>query len=104
MAEKVLKVGTTEQIPPGGVRIVLVAGKMVAVFNIDGTFHAIDNECPHQGGPIGEGSLKGAVVSCPWHWWQYDVASGKCLSNPFAQLQSYPVRVAGDEVWVTIAS
>ena len=104
MAEQVIKVATTEAIPPGRVRVVWAGRKLIAVFNVDGTFYAVDNECTHQGGPLGEGSLHGTVVSCPWHLWRYDVTSGKCLSNPFGQVQSYPVHVSGAEVWVTIAS
>jgi nitrite reductase/ring-hydroxylating ferredoxin subunit len=75
---------------------------LIAVFNVDGTFYAIDNECPHSGGPLGEGSLKGAMVSCPWHLWRYDVTSGACLTNPFGHVRSYPTQVSGDEVWVIV--
>ncbi len=104
MAEKVIRVATIGAIPRGRMRVIWAGRKLIAVFNVDGSFYAIDNECPHQGGPLGEGSLSGTVVSCPWHVWRYDVTSGKCLSNPFAQVQRYPVHVSGDEVWVTIAS
>jgi len=76
----------------------------MALFNVAGAIYAMDNECPHQGGPIGDGSIKGTVVSCPWHLWQYDVTSGKCLTNPYANVRSYPVQVSGDEIWVTITS
>lgn len=104
VAEIAVKIAMTRELPPGRTKVALVAGRMIALFNVQGTIYAIDNECPHQGGPIGDGSLKGTVVSCPWHLWQYDVTSGKCLSNPYANVHSYPVQVKEDAVWVTVAS
>ena len=102
MAQKILKVATTEEISPGCGKVMQVGGKLIALFNVAGSFYAIDNECPHLGGPLGEGSVQGSVVSCPWHLWRYDVTSGGCLSNPFGDVQSYPVRVSDGQVWVTI--
>jgi len=52
-------------------------GRMVAVANVGGTLHAIDGLCPHQGGPLGTGELCGAVLTCPWHGWQFDVTTGR---------------------------
>ena len=102
--EKALKVATTRELPPGRIKVVTAGGRWMALFNVAGAIYAMDNECPHQGGPIGDGSIKGTVVSCPWHLWQYDVTSGKCLTNPYANVRSYPVQVSGDEIWVTITS
>jgi nitrite reductase/ring-hydroxylating ferredoxin subunit len=102
VAEKVVKIATTDEVPPGHGKALWAGGRLIALFNVNGTFYAIDNECPHSGGPLGEGSLKGNVVSCPWHLWQYDVTSGACLSNPFAHVRSYPLRISAGEVWLTI--
>ena len=52
-------------------------GRMVAIANVDGTLHAIDGLCPHQGGPLGTGQLCGTVLTCPWHGWQFDVTTGR---------------------------
>ena len=49
---------------------------MVALFNVDGRFHAVSNRCPHRGGPLGQGFVDGAEVSCPWHNWTFDVTTG----------------------------
>jgi nitrite reductase/ring-hydroxylating ferredoxin subunit len=54
----------------------------VAVFNVDGKFYVLKNECPHAGGPLGEGFLDGPVVTCPWHGWQFDVTSGQGQGRP----------------------
>ena len=76
-------------------------GKSVAIFNSQGKFYAIDNMCKHRGGPLGEGSLDGNVVTCPWHGWQFDITNGQCLTNPSAQaLCSYPVKVEGNDILV----
>jgi nitrite reductase (NADH) small subunit/3-phenylpropionate/trans-cinnamate dioxygenase ferredoxin subunit len=75
MAEYV-KVASVRDLPPGSGMTVEVGGKPVAVFNCDGAFFAIDDTCPHQGGPLGEGEVEGMVVTCPWHEWRYDVRTG----------------------------
>jgi NAD(P)H-dependent nitrite reductase small subunit len=103
VAEKRIKVATLKDLPRSSGKVVKASGTLIALFNINGTLYAIDNECPHQGGPLGEGDVKGTLVRCPWHLWQYDVTSGQCLSNPFGHVRSYPVEVADGEVWVTLA-
>ena len=96
-------VAKTSDLKPGEGKIAEAGGKSLAVFNVDGTFHVIDNTCCHKGGPLGEGDLDGGVVTCAWHGWQYDVTSGKCLRPvPTASVQAYKVTVEGDEVKVDI--
>ena len=53
-----------------------------ALFNVDGEVLALDNTCPHAGGPLGEGTLDGEVVVCPWHGWEFNVRTGQCIKNP----------------------
>ena len=55
------------ELPPGTCREVVAAGKVFAVYNVDGQFHVLDGICPHAGGPLGKGTLRGDVVTCPWH-------------------------------------
>lgn len=87
---------------PGTGKVIEVNGRTVALFNVDGTFYAIDNTCLHRGGPLGEGFLSGCVVTCPWHGWEYDVSTGRNQSNPSVRVACYPVRVDGDEVHVEL--
>jgi nitrite reductase (NADH) small subunit len=96
------KVATTSEIPPGTGKVVEVGGKTVAVFNCDGTFYAIDNTCKHRGGPLGEGAVSGTTVTCPWHGWEYDVASGACQTDPSTKVQAFSVKVEGDDVLVAV--
>jgi nitrite reductase/ring-hydroxylating ferredoxin subunit len=90
------------EIPAGAIREVDVNGKALAVANVGGTFHAIDNTCLHRGGPLGDGPLEGKVVTCPWHGWQYDVTTGKVTQNPSVGVACYPVELRGSDVYVDL--
>lgn len=93
-------VARTEEIPVGGAKVVEVNAREIALFNVNGTFYAIYNICPHQGGPLGEGRLKGHVVSCPWHDLAFDVRSGLATDGGGNCVGSYQVRVNDGEVFV----
>jgi len=95
--------GKASEIPPGGSKVVEVREHMLAIFNIDGALHAIDNTCPHQGGPLGEGYLEdGGVISCPWHGWTFNVRTGVSPIDPEVCVRSYGVRVEDGEIIVEI--
>jgi nitrite reductase (NADH) small subunit len=83
-------------------RVVEGGGRVVAVFRVGGRYYAIDNTCPHRGGPLGEGDLEGAVVSCPWHAWRWDVTTGANVNNPAVRVACYPVTVENDEIVVRV--
>lgn len=96
------KIATTADCPPGSA-IELVAGeRIVALFNVDDVFHALDGVCPHQGGPLGQGDLAGCIVTCPWHGWQFDVRTGQNQLSATIRQPSLPVRVEGDDVLVDL--
>jgi nitrite reductase/ring-hydroxylating ferredoxin subunit len=99
MAEFV-RVAAAADIPEGEGRVFDVDGTEVAVFRVGGTFHAIDNKCKHQGGPLGEGHLNGCVVTCPWHDWTYDVTTGVSPEDPDCAVDRYEVKLEGDAVFV----
>ena len=63
--------------PPGEAREVVAAGRLIALFHVDGQFYALDGVCPHQGGPLGKGQRCGHIVTCPWHGWQFDIRDGQ---------------------------
>jgi nitrite reductase (NADH) small subunit/3-phenylpropionate/trans-cinnamate dioxygenase ferredoxin subunit len=94
------KIGKVSDIPQDGGIVVEISGRQVAVFKAGDKFYAIDNICHHQGGPLGEGYLDGTTVTCPWHAWTYDVATGECQSVPGVKQQCYQVKVEGDDVFV----
>jgi nitrite reductase/ring-hydroxylating ferredoxin subunit len=97
-----VRVASVSEIPAGTGKAVQANGRAVALFNVDGVFHAIDGTCPHQGGPLGEGYLKGTVVTCPYHFWQFDVVTGRAPDFPQASIATFPVTVEGDDVFVEV--
>lgn len=97
-----VRVARVSEIPPGSGREVVVGDRVLAIYNVEGTFHAVDGICPHAGGPLGEGQLTGAIVTCPWHGWQFDVTTGRhCLSSQIRQ-SIFPAHVEGDDVFVEL--
>ena len=86
---------------PGEVRVVEVEGVMIAVFNIDGEFHAIEDVCSHDGGEIASGCLVGDQIECPRHGARFSVRTGEVLSPPaYEDLPVFPVRVDAETVQV----
>ena len=96
------KVAEVQDLAPGAGKVIQAEGKTLALFNVDGTFYAIDNTCLHRGGPLGEGDLDDKIVTCPWHGWQYDVSTGTNVMNPAIKVASYPVTVEGGAVFVEL--
>lgn len=86
--------------PAGTAQEVLVDGRVLAVFNVEGTYYALDGICPHQGGPLGKGQLNGCVVTCPWHGWQFNVATGQQQINDRIVHTTYPLRHDGDDIYI----
>jgi nitrite reductase/ring-hydroxylating ferredoxin subunit len=82
---------------PCGVRTICVA-------NVDGNISAMDNVCLHRGGPLGQGTVEGNKVVCPWHGWQWDPKTGQSAQDANAKLAVYPVKIEGGDVMVEISS
>jgi nitrite reductase/ring-hydroxylating ferredoxin subunit len=89
--------------PPGSAIEAVVEDRVVALYNVEGTFHALDGVCPHQGGPLGKGRLAGTTVTCPWHGWQFDVTTGCNRLRPALVQPGFQVRVEGDAVLIELA-
>jgi nitrite reductase/ring-hydroxylating ferredoxin subunit len=97
-----VRIAGIDDVKPGHGMVAEVQGKTLAVFNVDGIFRVVDNTCIHRGGPLGEGDLEGSVVTCPWHGWQFNVATGECVKNPSAKVEVYEVMVDGNDVKVRL--
>ncbi|MBO0704922.1 MAG: Rieske (2Fe-2S) protein [Candidatus Dormibacteraeota bacterium] len=106
-------VGRAGDLPPGERLIVTLEGRSIGVFNVNGTFHALRNQCPHQQAPLCRGALKGLltaddpdhvrltrhgeILRCPWHGWEFDVLTGRSVFNPHKlRVRSYEVTVEPD--------
>ena len=98
------KVGTTaefEDLEAG--KLVEAGGQSIAIFTLGGTYYAIENTCPHRGGPLAEGMMAGEEVICPWHGSRFNIKTGAVVTPPAQRgVKSFPVRVTGDDVEIEI--
>ena len=99
---KWIEVFCVDDCPPSTAREAVVGDRIVAVYNIEGRFYGLDGVCPHQGGPLGKGTLSGCVVTCPWHGWQFDVVTGQSQLSSNVHQPKLPVRVIDGKVYVAI--
>jgi nitrite reductase/ring-hydroxylating ferredoxin subunit len=96
----VAKVGA---IPEGTAIAVPVGERLVAVFNLGGgRYEAINDLCPHMGASLAEGPLENGIVTCPWHAWRFRTCDGTWCDNPRIRTDAFEVRVAGDEIQVSV--
>lgn len=99
-----MRVGKTDEVAPGQAKAYDVDGRRVAVCNVDGTFYAIDDVCTHDGGSLDQGQLEGDLIECPRHGARFDVKTGRAVTLPaVVPVQSYPVRLDGDEIEVELS-
>ncbi len=98
-----VKVAARSEIPNGAGRSVEVEGRRIAIFNLDGTFYVIDEECTHAGGPLSEGTIEGEVIECPWHQGRFNINTGAVVGPPpMDEVARYNVRMSGEDVEVEI--
>lgn len=98
-----IAVAEKSRIPDNGVLCVEAEGKRIALFKLEGEIYALDDACPHEGGPLSEGLIEGGAVECPWHQSRFDIKTGRVLLDPAeTDVRRYPVRVQGDSVEVEI--
>lgn len=89
------------ELPPGECRAFKIDGVGVALYNVDGEFHATQDFCRHKGGSLGKGELDGSIVICPLHGWRFNVITGDCLTQPHCRkLRRFPVVVQNGTVSV----
>ncbi|MGH9034379.1 MAG: Rieske (2Fe-2S) protein [Acidimicrobiia bacterium] len=96
-------VAVVDALPPGAVVASLVGPSTeVAVFNVDGELCALEGTCPHRGGRLADGMVRDGVVTCPRHWWRFDLHTGQHTGDPGLRLTRYPVRVVEGTVEVLL--
>ena len=97
---KWVRIAGVDDCPRGTGIECLAAGRIVALFNLDGNYFAIDGVCAHQGGPLARGLVAGTIVACPWHGWQYDVTTGQHKTNRTISQATFPVLVEGNDILI----
>lgn len=103
---KWIRIAAIDSIPPREGRAVTVAGHEIAIFNLGDRFLAVDNRCPHKGGPLADGIVAGEAVVCPLHAWRVDLTSGSVdrPSNTNTCVRSYAVRVDEDVLMLQLST
>lgn len=112
-------VGPVGSIPVGAMKMLPLGRYGVGVYNVGGSFHALANYCPHRGGPLCRGRVtgmteagdrpyevrwvrNGEIVRCPWHGWEFEIATGTSLSGPTRRVRTYPVGVRDGQIVLTV--
>jgi len=92
-----------DEIPDPGKAVFEVDDRFIVVFHVDGEWHALDDCCTHDGGPLGEGEIEGFQIVCPRHGARFDVRTGRALTMPAVRATPYhDVKVEGDHVLVNL--
>ena len=97
-----LKACSVQAVEEGKSMEVVLEDRIVALYRTGDEFFALDGVCPHQGGPLGRGAVRGRMVTCPWHGWQFDVASGVCRHAPSVVQTSLPTQIKDGDVWIEL--
>lgn len=120
MKKAEIRISHTEGPPPGSLRVVEVGGYKVGLFNVEGKLFALADRCPHRGAPLcSRGQMVGAIVPigdrlqlvdegefirCPWHKWDFEIATGKSPVAPQLQVRRYRVDTDGESIVVSLGS
>ena len=106
MASNFVPIAQLDDLPPGSCKSFETHDLGIALINLDGQIYALDNTCPHAGGPLGEGSIEGEHVVCPWHGWKFHIPTGVCQKNPTPSLNvpCYEVRIVENSIQISLPS
>jgi nitrite reductase (NADH) small subunit len=98
-----VKITSQSELPaPNEAKEFSCAGKEICIANVNGTYSAMDNICLHQGGPLGQGTIEGGKVVCPWHGWSYNPSTGEAAHNARAKVAVYSLNVENGDVLIDI--
>ena len=98
-----VRLASQSELPPEGEAKEFACGdKIICVANVNGVISAIDNVCLHRGGPLGQGTIEGDKLVCPWHGWQWDPKTGQAAHNPAAKLSIYQRKIENGDVMIEV--
>ena len=89
-------------LPEGRVQTVTAGHQSICLTHFKGKFNALDNKCPHQGGPLGEGSIENGLLRCPWHGWDYDPCTGQSPGGFDDGMDTFEVKEEDDAIYVGV--
>src|SRR4051812_18893502 len=93
-----------DELPEGRVTTVTAGHLSLALTHVDGTYAALDNHCPHQGGPLGEGSIENGLLRCPWHGFDYCPLTGRSPGAYGDEVTTFPVELRDGAIYVGVAA
>lgn len=102
MQEDFRRVASLSEIPPGKMVALRVEKEDVVLYNVDGEIYASRDFCPHAGFALSKSAFRGKYVRCSLHAWEFDVTNGEYTGNPAIHMKCFPVRIVGDEVWISL--
>lgn len=94
-----IKVAEVGEIPTGKGKVVELLGREIAIFNAGERYYAIDNLCPHKGGPLVDGIVMHNIVACPWHNWPFELETGACTINS-SSIDCFEVRIEEGAIFI----
>lgn len=100
MEKQFVKIATTLDLSSGHGKAYKINDKIIALFNVDGQFYAIDDACPHRGASLSEGICKNGKVFCGWHLFDFDLKTGECGAVPNFPVQIYEIKIEDNEIFV----
>lgn len=97
------KVAKVHEVAPDQMKMVKVGNKEIVIVEVDGQYHAFENECSHAGAPLCGGGIDGNEVICPWHGARFDITTGAATEAPASSdLEIFPVRIVGEDIELEI--
>lgn len=94
-------IGGTNEIEPGSARSYDIGGEKIAVCNVNGSFHVINDVCTHDGAPLDQGVLEGSIITCPRHGAKFDVTTGEAVQMPAViAVKTYTIEIEDDTIYL----
>lgn len=90
------------EVPDFGKKVVSVSGREILLVKIKGNIYAVENECPHQGSPMGAAVVRDGHISCPRHGYRFSLTDGRCAEHPEFVLTTFPVQLDGDDILIDL--
>ena len=97
-----IKFAKVAELPPGTSIEKRILARRIAVVNDNGTLYGIEAECKHMKAPLSTGEVKDGIITCSWHNWQYELKTGKCLTQKNMDLQKFEVEIDNDDIYLII--
>jgi nitrite reductase/ring-hydroxylating ferredoxin subunit len=95
-----LRICAAAEVPAEGAKLVTLGERELAVICHDGKYYAVENFCPHKGGPLGLGQVKNGTITCPWHRFRFELESGKSVTNPAMRANIQRIDVDNEDLFV----